>query len=82
MLAQLEHGAATVISSNGVMHRLPQPFDDIDPRVVGGLEAQLELRVCIQPPLNHLTLVNTIVVEDEDDFARPPILAAKLLKQL
>ena len=32
-----------MVSGDGVMHRLPQPFDDVDPRVVDGLEEQVVL---------------------------------------
>ena len=80
MLAQLEHGTTTMVSSDGVMHRLPQPLDDIDPGVVDRLEQQLELGVALQPTFNQLALVDSIVVEDEHQLVRAPIAAAKLFE--
>ncbi len=81
MLAQLEHGTTTMVSSDGVMHCLPQPFDDIDPGVVDRLEQQLELGVGSQPTFNQLALVDSIVVEDEHQLVRTPIAAAKLFEE-
>ncbi len=81
MLTQLEHGTTTMVSSDGVMHGLPQPFDHIDPGVVDRLEQQLELGVALQPTFDQLALVDTIVVEDEHQLVRAPIVAAKLLEE-
>ncbi len=81
MLTQLEHGTAMMVAGYGVMRRLPQPLYDIDPGVVDRLEEPLELRVLYQPAFNQLTLVDAIVVEDEQDLIGASILTAKLLEQ-
>ena len=82
MLTELEHGATAVITRHGVMHSFPEPLDDVDPGMIDGLEEQLELSICTQPPLDELALVDFVVVEDEYHLVGTPILPAKLLEQL
>ena len=60
-----------MIACHGVMHRLSQPLDDIDPGAVGGLEQKPELQVLRQPALDHSTLVDGVVVEDKHDSSDP-----------
>ena len=81
-LAQFKHRTATMIPGHGVMHGLPQPLDDVDPRAVGGLEQKLELRILRQPALCLSALVDNVVVDDEPDALGPPILVTYLLEQL
>ena len=77
MLTELEHGATAVITRHGVMHSFPEPLDDVDPGMIDGLEEQLELSICTQPPLDELALVDFVVVEDEYHLVGTPILPAK-----
>ena len=58
-----------MVAGHSVMHGLPQPFDLIDPGMVDGLEAQLELAVVRQPTGHATGLVDDVVVEDEHDAA-------------
>ena len=66
---QMCHGGAPMVPGDGVVHLLPQPLDFIDPRVVGRLEQDLEFLVGRQPALDHLALVDDVVVGDERDTA-------------
>ena len=70
ILAQLVERGATVITGHGIVHRFPQSFDFIDPRIVNGLEEQLEFRVGGQPLGHRSGFVNDVVVEHKDDAAR------------
>ena len=58
---ELLKGVEAVIASDGVMKDTPQPLDAIDPRMVGGLEEQVELGVRRQPPCGDGALVDDVL---------------------
>ena len=67
-----------MIAGHGVVQRLPQPLNHVDPRVIDGLEEQLELRVVDQPPPGEGTLVHDEVVHDEHDPPCPAMESVRL----
>lgn len=46
------------------MKLLPEPFDVIEPRMVGRLEAEFELGVVRQPSLGQATFMDTEIIEN------------------
>ena len=71
-----------MVTSHGVVQRLPQPFDVVDPGMVGGLEQQLELRVVRQPVPCDMTLVDNVVIDNEHDTPSPAVGALELVEQV
>ena len=65
-----------MIARDGVMHLFPQPFNLVDPRMVGGLEDDLELRIIRQPSIHNFALVDDVVVSDEGNALGAAVAAA------
>ena len=57
--------AAAMVTRDGVVHRLPQALNTVDPGMIGGLEQQLDPGMARQPRVDLVTLVYAVVVEDE-----------------
>ena len=70
-----------MIAGHGVVQCLPQALNHIDPRVIDGLEEQLELRVLRQPPLGGGALVDDVVVHDEHDAPCPTVEALESVQK-
>src|SRR5210317_1424424 len=79
---ELVHCGVAMVAGDGVMQLLPQLLDVVDPRRVGGLENQLELRMARQPAVGNTAVVNHEVVHDEQDSPRTPVTAVELVQQM
>ena len=65
MGAEFFECAAAMVAREGVVHRFPQALDRVDPRMIDGLEQQLDPGMARQPRVDLAAVVYAVVVEDE-----------------